>query len=231
MLSSQKKGSIMLLHVFAIICAYLIGSLSSSIILCKLFQLPDPRLQGSGNAGATNVLRFARKKIAILVLVGDVLKGVFVVLVANTFIHTETIIGIMAVAVVLGHIFPVFFNFKGAGTRVFLPICSNKGLMTHFHMMCMSCEWCVSIPLAFICVEIYTRNKCNMFAGCWPAAGTSRLSSKRSLIIFLKLLIFQFFVVYCIWEDLAAWKILLQCVPTICLQFWEFPKMPRNREV
>ncbi|PCJ30289.1 MAG: acyl-phosphate glycerol 3-phosphate acyltransferase [Gammaproteobacteria bacterium] len=96
-----------------IIGAYLIGSLSSAIILCKLAGLPDPRSQGSGNPGATNVLRFGGKKLAATVLIIDVLKGVLPVVMAIFVGLSETWIAAAALAAFIGHLYPVFFQFKG----------------------------------------------------------------------------------------------------------------------
>lgn len=95
------------------VLAYLVGSLSSAIILCKMAGLPDPRSQGSGNPGATNVLRFGGKKLAATVLLIDVLKGVLPVLVASLLGLNEMWLAVVAFAAFLGHLYPVFFEFKG----------------------------------------------------------------------------------------------------------------------
>lgn len=96
-----------------IIVAYLLGSLASAILVCKLFGLSDPRAGGSGNPGATNVMRLHGKKAAILTLAGDVLKGVIPVLLAKALSSTELVIALCGLAAFFGHLFPVFFNFKG----------------------------------------------------------------------------------------------------------------------
>ncbi len=96
-----------------LIGAYLLGSLSSAILLCKLAGLPDPRSQGSGNPGATNVLRFGGKKLAATVLLLDVLKGTFPVLLAMLLGVTIDWLAAIALAAFLGHLYPVFFEFKG----------------------------------------------------------------------------------------------------------------------
>ena len=93
--------------------AYLIGSISSAILICRLLNLPDPRSQGSKNPGATNVLRISNKRTAIAVLVFDILKGTIPVWGAY-FLGIEPIyLGIIALAACLGHMYPVFFQFKG----------------------------------------------------------------------------------------------------------------------
>ncbi len=93
--------------------AYLMGSLSSAIIVCHCLNLPDPRQQGSKNPGATNVLRFAGKKVAAVTLFGDVLKGLLPVLLAKYVTPQSPIIAIVGLAAFLGHLYPIFFNFKG----------------------------------------------------------------------------------------------------------------------
>jgi len=96
-----------------IIGAYVIGSLSSAIILCKLAGLPDPRSQGSGNPGATNVLRFGGKKLAATVLLLDVVKGILPVVIAR-IVELDTIwLAATAFAAFVGHLYPMFFEFKG----------------------------------------------------------------------------------------------------------------------
>lgn len=93
--------------------AYLIGSLSAAIIICKLMNLPDPRTQGSRNPGATNVLRIAGKKIAALVLLGDMLKGLIPLLIARAFEVEDHILAAVGLAAFLGHLYPIYFGFHG----------------------------------------------------------------------------------------------------------------------
>ena len=105
------------MYYILLIGSYLIGSLSFAIIVSKFMKIDDPRNYGSMNAGATNVMRSGNKKAAIFTLVGDLLKGVIVVLVAKFFLHNiddgDTIVALCGIAVVLGHIYPIFFRFKG----------------------------------------------------------------------------------------------------------------------
>jgi glycerol-3-phosphate acyltransferase PlsY len=96
-----------------IICAYLIGSVSSAILLCRLFRLPDPREQGSKNPGTTNVLRIAGKNLAALVLCLDVLKGFFIVWTVQLLSMPSWVISIAVLAGFLGQLFPIFFKFRG----------------------------------------------------------------------------------------------------------------------
>ena len=97
---------------FYMLCAYLLGSLSAAILFCRLFGLPDPRSEGSRNPGATNVLRIG-KWPALAVLIFDMLKGMLPVWAGYYLGLTHFELGMVALAACLGHIFPVFFNFKG----------------------------------------------------------------------------------------------------------------------
>ncbi|EKD77850.1 MAG: hypothetical protein ACD_42C00153G0003 [uncultured bacterium] len=99
--------------IIAIVIAYLLGSLSTSIILSKVLKAPDPRTEGSGNAGATNILRTLGKKEALVVLVGDILKGLIAVLIGHALQVEGFMLGLVAFAAVVGHVFPLFFKFKG----------------------------------------------------------------------------------------------------------------------
>ncbi|MEE9452277.1 MAG: glycerol-3-phosphate 1-O-acyltransferase PlsY [Gammaproteobacteria bacterium] len=101
------------MSIIFIILAYLIGSLSSATIVSRLFNLPDPRSQGSQNAGATNVLRLSGRKPAAIVLCADALKALLPVWFAQLLGVTDMALAWVALAAVLGHIFPVFFHFKG----------------------------------------------------------------------------------------------------------------------
>ena len=96
-----------------IIFAYLCGSISSAILVCKLAGLPDPRTQGSGNPGATNVLRIGGKVPAAAVLIFDIAKGMLPVWIAYLLHVAPLYLGLTAIAACLGHIYPVFFRFRG----------------------------------------------------------------------------------------------------------------------
>lgn len=99
--------------VICIILAYLIGSLNFAIISCKIAGFPDPRQEGSGNPGATNVLRFGGKKLAAIVFIGDALKGLVPVLIARTFNVEGFALSLVAMMAVFGHMYPIFFRFQG----------------------------------------------------------------------------------------------------------------------
>lgn len=103
----------MVLEIVMVILAYLLGSISSAILVCRIAGLPDPRTQGSKNPGATNVLRMSNSFTAAIVLIFDILKGTIPVWGAYFLGLTPITLGFIALAACLGHIFPVFFGFKG----------------------------------------------------------------------------------------------------------------------
>lgn len=99
--------------VFVAVFAYLAGSVSTAIIVCKAMGLKDPRTEGSGNPGATNVLRVGGKLPAALTLLGDALKGLLPVVITAALIDHPPTVALAAFAAFLGHIYPVFFDFRG----------------------------------------------------------------------------------------------------------------------
>ena len=99
--------------ILLIIAAYLAGSISSAIIVCRVMGLPDPRSKGSGNPGATNMLRVGGKKTAAITLVGDLLKGLLAVLAAHLLGASLWVVALTGLAAFLGHLYPLFFGFKG----------------------------------------------------------------------------------------------------------------------
>lgn len=101
------------LALIMIISAYLLGSISSAVLLCRLLRLPDPRNMGSNNPGATNVLRIGGKKAAIAVLLCDMLKGTIPVWGSYYLGIDPILLGLVAIAACLGHMYPIFFHFKG----------------------------------------------------------------------------------------------------------------------
>jgi glycerol-3-phosphate acyltransferase PlsY len=121
--------------IVAVLLAYLFGSISSAIVTCKIMRLPDPRTQGSGNPGATNVLRIGGKKAAIFTLIGDVLKAVIAVCVAKFYGFEILALSLITFAVFLGHLFPIFFRFEG-----------GKGVATALGCW-MALAWPVGIAL------------------------------------------------------------------------------------
>jgi glycerol-3-phosphate acyltransferase PlsY len=108
----MKEGNQMMAWLFVPV-AYLIGSISSAIIVCRLMGLPDPRGEGSGNPGATNVMRIGGKKAAIITLLGDLVKGLIPVYAAKLFGVPVDLLAITGLAAFIGHLYPVFFRFEG----------------------------------------------------------------------------------------------------------------------
>jgi glycerol-3-phosphate acyltransferase PlsY len=111
--SATRFNAAMIEQYLLPVAGYLSGSLASAIIICRLMGLPDPRQGGSGNPGATNVLRLGGKKAAALTLVADILKGVMPVLIAHLLQLPPWSIALTALAAFLGHLYPVFFRFQG----------------------------------------------------------------------------------------------------------------------
>lgn len=120
-------------EIILVISGYLAGSLSAAIITCKLMGLPDPRTQGSKNPGATNVLRVGGKKAAAITLLGDAIKGVIPVVIAQILQQPPLILSLVALAAFLGHLFPVFFSFRG-----------GKGVATFFGVL-IAMTWQVGL--------------------------------------------------------------------------------------
>ncbi len=147
--------------------AYLIGSLASAIIVCKLMGLPDPRSVGSGNPGATNVLRSGGKKAAVLTLAGDVFKGWLPVMVGYLFGVSPEVLAAIAFAAFCGHLFPVFFGFRG-----------GKGVATAFGAMLGLSGW---LGLAVLLTWLVT-------------AALSRYSSLSALISALLAPVYAWFL-------------------------------------
>ncbi|HFC8518092.1 glycerol-3-phosphate 1-O-acyltransferase PlsY [Neisseria weaveri] len=132
-----------MLNFFAVLTAYLLGSLSFAVIVSRFYGMDDPRSYGSGNPGATNVLRSGKKKAAALTLLGDALKGLVAVVLARVFQDSlglaDATVAWVAVAALIGHMWPVFFGFKG-----------GKGVATALGVL-LALSW----PTALICAAIW----------------------------------------------------------------------------
>lgn len=118
----------MINQLLIIVFAYLVGSISTGIITSRFFNLPDPRTMGSKNPGATNVMRTGNKKAAIFTLIGDLLKATFVLLIASNLGFDGYSIIFVSLAVLIGHIFPIYYKFrggKGVATAVGILITLN----------------------------------------------------------------------------------------------------------
>ena len=102
-----------MLYLITPIAAYLMGSVSSAILISRLLGLPDPRTEGSRNPGATNVLRLGSKPGAVLTLAGDIAKGVLPVLAARWILDEPVLLALTALGAFLGHLLPLYFRFEG----------------------------------------------------------------------------------------------------------------------
>lgn len=134
-------------EVLALVGAYLVGSVPFAIVLVRLFRGVDVRTQGSGNAGATNVLRTAGKGLAIGTMLLDVGKGVAAVFLMRAVTYDPRWLGAAAVAAILGHVFPVWFSFRG-----------GKGVATAIGSFGVLAPWAVlAVVVAFVLVVAATR--------------------------------------------------------------------------
>ncbi len=144
-----------MIYLFLFI-AYCLGSLSFAILVSKFMKIDDPRSYGSGNAGATNVMRSGNKKAALLTLLGDLLKGTFVVLFTRYYFHGfnsgEVIVSLCGIMVVIGHIYPVFFKFKG-----------GKGVATSIGVLLGFNLW-LALLLAITWLVVFKFSKISSFA-------------------------------------------------------------------
>ncbi len=102
-----------MLYLITPLAAYLLGSVSSAILISRLLGLPDPRTEGSRNPGATNVLRLGSKSGAVLTLAGDIAKGLLPVVTARWILDEPVFLTLAALGSFLGHLFPVYFRFEG----------------------------------------------------------------------------------------------------------------------
>lgn len=128
---------------------YFLGSLSTAIIVSRWFGMPDPRNYGSGNPGASNILRSGRKDAAAITLAGDALKGLIAVLLTRCLHMSDGVIAFTAIAVVIGHMYPYFFNFKG-----------GKGVATAFGVILGMSLWTgiLSFVIWFIVAKKYKQS-------------------------------------------------------------------------
>lgn len=161
----------MIIPVF-VVCAYLLGSISFAVIMSRLFTLPDPRSYGSHNPGATNVLRTGNKLAAALTLLGDAAKGWLAVWAAQHFElqadHSLLIVSV-ALAVFLGHLFPVFLRFKG-----------GKGVATALGVLLALNLW-LGLAVLAIWVLVATVFRLSSLAALLAAAGAPIVATALAL--------------------------------------------------
>ena len=153
----------MIVYVIMAIIAYLIGSINFSVIFSKKFAGFDVREKGSGNAGTTNMLRSVGKKAAALTLVCDILKGVIAIVIAIILgnmiegLNKELLLQIAGVAVVLGHTFPIFFQFKG-----------GKGVATSLGILLMS-NWQIGLICLVFAIVLMALTRMVSLGACAAA--------------------------------------------------------------
>jgi len=150
--------SVTLVPIVWIIAAYLIGSISFGILISKLFKLPDPRTVGSGNPGATNVLRSGKKSAAALTLLGDAFKGWLPVWLALQSNMLMWVVSSVAIAVFLGHLFPIFHRFKG-----------GKGVATALGVMLAISGW-LGLAALFTWLVVFFTTKYSSLSAIVAAA-------------------------------------------------------------
>ncbi len=153
--------------------AYLVGSISSAIIVCRLMGLADPRDQGSGNPGATNVMRIGGKKAAAITLLGDLLKGLLPVYIANRLAIPFDILALTGIAAFMGHLYPIFFDFKGGK-----GVATSAGILLGF-------SWLLGFAVIATWILIYKLGKISSLAALiaavlapiyvWLIVGNSQL--------------------------------------------------------
>lgn len=137
----------MLINALFVVLGYLLGSISTAVIVSRLMGLPDPRTQGSNNPGATNVLRLGGKKAAALTLVGDLLKGLLPVLLARAMGLDAVGVALTALAAFLGHLYPLYFGFQG-----------GKGVATAFGaILALSPVCALAVLLSWLATAAITR--------------------------------------------------------------------------
>ena len=134
----------MINQITPVLVAYFIGSLSFGIIISYFFKLSDPRTTGSRNPGATNVMRTGNKVAALLTLLGDMLKATIVITVANYMNLSEIHLAVISIAVLLGHIFPVYYKFRG-----------GKGVATALGIL-LGINWMLALAVFFVWLFVFT---------------------------------------------------------------------------
>ena len=157
----------MINQLLIILFAYLVGSVSSGIIISQIFNLPDPRTIGSKNPGATNVMRSGNKKAAFFTLLGDLLKAILVLAIAEYLGFNDFIIVCVALAVLIGHIYPIFYKFrggKGVATAIGILIALNFKLALYRSKYLAISFWYLALFLiSSNCGSYFSPYHCNLY--------------------------------------------------------------------
>ena len=145
-----------------VLAAYLIGSISFAVVVSRFFGLPDPHTYGSGNPGATNVLRTGKRAAAVLTLIGDAAKGAVALWLAQQFAARsgvgESTLAAVALAVFLGHLFPLYFRFRG-----------GKGVATAAGIL-LAMDWRIALTLLVVWVLVAVFSRYSSLAAVVAAA-------------------------------------------------------------
>ena len=134
------------MNILLLIFAYLLGAVPTGVILTRAFSNVDPRTQGSKNIGATNIYRTAGKKLGIITLLGDILKGLIPVIIARGTLDSHFWIGAVALAAFLGHLYPIYLKFKGGkgiatGLGAFLALAPLETLLSVLVFAAVVYKW------------------------------------------------------------------------------------------
>ena len=133
----------MINQITLILVAYFVGSISFGIIISYFFKLSDPRTIGSGNTGATNVMRTGNKIAALLTLLGDMLKATIVIIIANQMNLSEMNLVVISITILLGHIFPIYYKFRG-----------GKGVATALGIL-LGINWMLALAVFFVWLFVF----------------------------------------------------------------------------
>lgn len=141
------------MSIISIFLAYILGSISSATLVAKMYGLNDPREHGSGNPGATNMLRIAGAGKASIVLFSDILKGLLAILIAKWLGMSEMTLSLVGISVVLGHLFPIFHNFQG-----------GKGVATTIGV-CFGLHWALGALVVLTWLTVLSLTRYSSLAG------------------------------------------------------------------
>jgi len=142
-----------IIEITIVLSAYLLGSISSAVLVCKVMGFSDPRTSGSHNPGTTNVLRIAGKRAAVFTLLGDIFKGIIPVLIAQYFDFSHLWLSGVVVAAFLGHCLPIFFSFDG-----------GKGIATAFGAV-TTMNWQIGLIMLFVWALVFLIFRISSLAG------------------------------------------------------------------
>lgn len=129
-------------QILLVIAAYLLGSINSAILVSQAMGLPDPRTLGSGNPGATNVLRTGNKFAATITLLGDLLKGFIPVVIIDTLVSNEPLVAAVGLAALLGHMYPIYYRLRG-----------GKGVATLLGVL-LGMEWILGMQWIILWITV-----------------------------------------------------------------------------